>query len=59
MRLDSDAPLSHSRSWIDCGVALTDSGTNTNLRDGHAGAAADLVTTNGASSSEESIRVKS
>ena len=41
-----------SRSWIDCGVASADSATNTNLRDGRAG------TTNGASSSEESIRVK-
>ena len=25
------------RSWIDCGVASADSGTNTNLRDGRAG----------------------
>ena len=31
---------SHSRSWIDCGVAFTDPGTNTNLRDGRAWAAA-------------------
>ena len=38
------------------GVASSDSGTNTNLRDGRAGAA---DTTNGASSSEESTRVKS
>ena len=49
----SKPPLSHSRSWIDCGVASPDYGTNTTLRDGRAG------TTNGASSSEESIRVKS
>ena len=42
--------VSRSRSWIDCGVASPDSGT-TNLRVGRR-------TTNGASSSEESIRVK-
>ena len=51
-------PSGPSRSWIDCGVASTDSGTNTNLRDGRAGDAADL-TKNGASSSEESIRINS
>ena len=50
--------VSHSRSWIHCGVASADSETNTNLRDGRAGAAV-MVTTNGASSSEESTRVKS
>ena len=35
------------RSWTDCGVASADSGTNTNLRDGRARAAAGLGTVNG------------
>ena len=49
----------HTHTVLDVEWLQTDPGTNTNLRDGRAGDAADLDTTNGASSSEESIRVKS
>ena len=41
------------------GAGSTVEGTNTNPRGGRAWAAAYLVTTNGTTSSEESIRVKS